>query len=166
VLNTVAPTQEMYGQMAAAKGEKQSRAGSSRNGGSGTVVNNITNLPPSPAPAPLPAAPILPSQSSSGKLYSSPVRMPSDPIEMSDLEVLDAFFTWCRNTIRWLGHAAMLDEILVLVKANGDNVHTMANISKEDWRQDIGVADGYRKRLKTSVKIWVNSGMPVIQGPV
>jgi hypothetical protein len=50
----------------------------------------------------------------------------------------------------------------VLVKANGDNVHTMANLSKVEWKEDIGVVDGYRKRLKTSVKIWVNSGMPVI----
>jgi hypothetical protein len=59
----------------------------------------------------------------------------------------------------------MLDEILMLVKANGDNVHTMANLSKVDWKEDIGVVDSYRKRLKTSVKIWVNSGMLVIQGP-
>ena len=59
----------------------------------------------------------------------------------------------------------MLDEILVLVKANSDNVHTMANISKEDWKEDIGVADGYRKRLKMSIKIWVNSGMLLVQGP-
>jgi hypothetical protein len=153
--------------MAAAKGEKQSRTGSSRGGSSGTVVNNITNLPASLAQAPVqaPAPPILPRQSSSSKLYSSPVRMPSDPIEMSDLEVLDAFFAWCKNTVRWLGLYAMLDEILMLVKANGDNVHTMAKLSKVDWKEDISVVDSYRKRLKTSVKIWVNSGMPVIQGP-
>jgi hypothetical protein len=57
----------------------------------------------------------------------------------------------------------MLDEILLLVKANGDNVHTMANISKEDWRSDIGVQDGYRKRLKMSAKTWITSGMPTVQ---
>jgi hypothetical protein len=168
-LTPAIPTHEMYGQMAAAKGEKQSRARSGSSRGGGTVVNNITQLPASPAVAPVPMPPILPRQSSGGRLYSSPVRMPSDPIELSDLEVLDVFFAWCKGTIRWLGHAAMLDEMLVLVKANGDNVHTMANISKEDWRQDIGVADGYRKRLKASVKIWVNTGMPVIQavqGPI
>jgi hypothetical protein len=92
--------------------------------------------------------------------------MPSDPPELlSDLEQLDAFFTWCKSNIRWMGYAFRLDEILTLVKANGDNVHTMANISKEDWRRDINVADGYRKRLKMSAKEWANSGMPTVQGP-
>jgi hypothetical protein len=51
-----------------------------------------------------------------------------------------------------MGYAFRLDEILTLIKANGDNVHTIANISKEDWRRDINVADGYRKRLKMSTK--------------
>ena len=82
--------------------------------------------------APIPALSILPSQTSGGKVYSSPVRMPSDPPELSALEQLDAFFTWCKADVKWRGIAVRLDEILLLVKANGDNVHTMANISKDD----------------------------------
>ena len=95
-------------------------------------------------------------------MYSSPVRMPSDPPELSALEQLDAFFTWCKADVKWRGIAVRLDEILLLVKANGDNVHTMANISKDDWAKDINVADGYRKRLKMSAKVWINSGMPIV----
>ena len=90
------------------------------------------------------------------------MRLPSDPPELSDLDQLDAFFLWCKRSLNWRGLGARLDEILVLVKANGDNVHTMANISKEDWLKDINVADGYRKRLKMSAKVWINSGMPVV----
>jgi hypothetical protein len=89
--------------------------------------------------------------------------MPSDPTELSDLEQLDAFFAWCKVFVKWSGYGARLEEILVLVKANGDKVHTMTNISKEDWAKDINVADGYRKRLKMSAKVWINSGMPMVQ---
>ena len=162
-LTAAAPTHEMYGLMMAAKHENQQRGGSSRVD-RGVTVNNYAP-PPSPM-APVPALSILPSQTSGGKVYSSPVRMPSDPPELSALEQLDAFFAWCKADVEWRGIAVRLDEILLLVKANGDNVHTMANISKDDWAKDINVADGYRKRLKMSAKVWINSGMPIVQGPV
>jgi hypothetical protein len=164
-LTASAPSQEMYGLMMQAKIEG---AGRTPRGGvnRGITVNANTYHQSSPVPTTAPPPPRLVNRTSSGRLYSSPVRMPSDPPELlSDLEQLDAFFTWCKSNIRWMGYAFRLDEILTLVKANGDNVHTMANISKEDWRRDINVADGYRKRLKMSAKEWANSGMPTVQGP-
>jgi hypothetical protein len=88
-LSAAAPTPEMYGLIMAAKYEGQiASARGSSSKGSGVIVN--VNQPSSPASAAPP--PSLPIQSSSGKVYSSPVRLPSDPLEMSDLEQLDYFF--------------------------------------------------------------------------
>ena len=123
----------MYGLMMTAKYENHiarsgSRGGSSK--GSGVIVN--VNQPPSPSLAPAPTPHLVSSQSSGSNAYSSLVRLPSDPLELSDLKQLDAFFLWCKRSLNWRGLGARLDEILMLVKANGDNVYTIANISKED----------------------------------
>jgi hypothetical protein len=79
--------------------------------------------------------------------------MPSDlPLELLAMEVLDAFFAWCKTEREWRTKHARLDKILVLLKANGDNVYTIANYSFEEWK-DLNVANGYRKRLKMSAKL-------------
>jgi hypothetical protein len=116
------------------------------------VNNNYLALLPPPALIPRDSA--SSSQSWSKKYTSSgPIRMPSDPLlELSTMEILDAFFAWCKTEREWRTKHARLDEILVLLKANGDSMFTMANCSFEEWK-DLNVANGYRKRLKMSVKL-------------
>ena len=92
-LTSAEPTNAMFGNIMSAKYEDriaQSGRGGLK-GSSGGIVNNISLPPPSPAPV-APVPPCLVTSTSSGKQYSSPVRMPSDPIELSDLEMLDTFF--------------------------------------------------------------------------
>jgi hypothetical protein len=156
-LTAASPTQEMYGLMVAAKYEHnhgQIRGG----GGKGAPIVNVNNHYPAP---PLVSRSPTSSSRANPKNDSSPMRMPSDPPELSTIEALDAFFAWCKTDRGWITEHARLDEILLLLKANGDSVYTMANCSYIEWK-DINVANGYRKRLKMSAKLWINSGMPIV----
>jgi hypothetical protein len=161
-LTAAAPSQEMYGLMMAAKYERVQSQSKGR--GPGVVVNNYPALLPPPA---LMSRDSTSSSQSRSKKHtgSSPMRMPSDPpLELSAMEVLDAFFAWCKTEREWRTEHARLDEILVLLKANGDSVYTMANCSFEEWK-DLNVANGYRKRLKMSAKLWINGGMQIVGAP-
>jgi hypothetical protein len=93
-------------------------------------------------------------------LHLSPVRMPSGSLELSIIEKVEAFISWCKIERCWRGEEEGISYVRLQVLEHSKSVEGLGNATTEEW-QSLGIKIGYRKRLRSSMKKWLVAGMLV-----
>ena len=75
----------------------------------------------------------------------------SAPIETPPLEVLQAFFQYCKDSIAWRGFETDLSAIEVALYANGYDIDAIKGLTAVDW-QEMDLKRGQRDKFLNSVK--------------
>ena len=75
----------------------------------------------------------------------------SAPTETPPLEVLQALFQYCKDSVAWRGFEANLGAIEVALHDNGYDIDGIKGLTAEDWKE-MGLLRGQREKFLNSVR--------------